>query len=646
MSNKPEAGLTSREARRRLAAAGSEVTGSNRRRSIIRILREVFSEPIFLLMLAAGGLYFVMGSAVDGAILMGFVLIIMVMTIVQERHTERVLELLRDLASPRATVVRDGLEQRIPNREVVRGDLMLLSEGDRIVADAVVIEAHEFATDESILTGESGWVPKLEAGLLVLSGTMVVRGQARVRVTAAGRATRFGQIGQTLESIAPEPSPLTRSIERLTLRLAWLGGGISLVFALIYGLRSESWLNGILSGLTLAMALLPQEFPVILIVFFALGARRMALAGVLTRRLNAIELLGKITVLCVDKTGTLTENRMSLVSLYTQGAALTLADDRATELPPSSRLLLDYAVLASETEPRDPMELAIHSLAALNLGLEQRQASPLKLVKEYHLSPGLMAMTHLWRGTAGEPDLVAAKGAPEAIARLCSLSESQQGQMIVAASQMAAQGLRVLAVARAQHSTAEPWPDSQTSFNFEWLGLLGLMDPLRAEVPATIAECQRAGIRVVMITGDHPVTAKAIARQAGIAESDVYARVTPTDKLAIIQRLKSEGEVVAMTGDGVNDAPALKAAQIGIAMGRRGTDVARAAAALVLLQDSFAAIVTAIRAGRLITINIKQALGYSLSLHLPIIILSFMPGILNQPLILLPIHIVVFGTCL
>ena len=638
IDQKPQ-GLTAEAAADRLRVEGPNQIGASQTRTWLGILQEVVREPMFALLLIAGTLYFVMGDAHEGLMLMGFVLIIMTVTIVQERRTERVLETLRDLASPRALVVRDGREQRIPGTDVVRGDLLILSEGDRVPADAEVLQAHELAIDESLLTGESGWVPKLEVGISVYAGTLVVRGQGLARVNVTGAATRFGQIGESLSEITLEPSPLRRQIEQLTIRLAWIGAGLSVLLALAYGWRSGSWLDGVLSGITLAMALLPQEFPVILIIFFALGARRIARQGVLTRRLNALETLGKTTVLCVDKTGTLTENQMRLGALYAEGEVWQLDSADQTMIPEPFHALVEFSVLSCEQAPHDPMELAILRLAASDPQIAQRLHSDWALAREYELSPELMAMTHLWRRGDGEHDVVAAKGAPEAIAALCHLSPEALLQLNSAAGQLAAQGMRVLGVAKARHPVSQPWPEIQHEFDYEWVGLLGLIDPVRESVPAAIAECRQAGIRVVMITGDHPVTAQAIARQVGIAPDDVHARVTPQQKLAIVQQLKAGGGVVAMTGDGVNDAPALKAAHIGIAMGQRGTDVAREAASLVLMQDDFSSIVAAIRSGRLIARNLQQALRYTITVHVPIILLSLLPVLLGMPMLLLPVHI-------
>lgn len=655
-------GLSHKDAAARLAADGPNELGTDQRRTLFAIAGEVAREPMFMLLLGAGAIYLAMGDAHEAVILLGFVVVIMVVTILQERRTESALEALRDLSSPRALVIRDGVPTRIAGREVVRDDMLILVEGDRVPADGVVLQAHELAADESLLTGESVAVAKFADNNEVFAGTLVVRGQGLIRVTAIGSGTELGRIGKSLQSIAIESSPLRDEIGLLTRRLALIGIGLCLALALLYWALRGGWLDGLLAGITLAMGILPQEFPVIMIVFLALGARRIASQRVLTRRLNAIETLGETTVLCVDKTGTLTQNRMSVTALSVTGQLLETADLAGNALPEVYHELLEYAVLASEIDPHDPMELAFHGFAREYLANTEHLHPDWALAREYELSPELLAMSHLWRNDSGKHDVVATKGAPEAIADLCHLTEEARQRVSQDAELMADRGLRVLGVAKAKYSVNKDWPDIQHDFDFEFVGLVGLADPLRPEVASTVAECHRAGIRIVMITGDHPRTARAIATGAGIDSStlltgdelatmdaaslaqriasvNVFARVTPQQKLSIVEALKANGEVVAMTGDGVNDAPALKAAHIGIAMGKRGTDVAREAASLVLLEDDFTAIVAAIRLGRRIFANLRQAVVYTLAVHIPIIGLSILPLFFGLPLILAPIHI-------
>jgi Ca2+-transporting ATPase len=673
MTPTPPRGLDADLARTRLHEEGPNELGLSQRRTLRDILLDVLREPMFLLLLGAGAIYFAMGDSHEALILLTFVFIIMGMTAFQERRTDNALAALRDMSSPRALVIRSGEAQRIAGRDVVREDVLLLAEGDRVPADGLLLDAHELATNESMLTGESESVMK-KSGDQVYAGTLVVAGQGVVQVTATAHRTEMGRIGKSLENIAITPSPLREEMGRLTRRLATFGVALSCGLVLLFWLLRGGWLDALLAGISLAMSLLPQEFAVIMIIFMAMAARRLAAQQVLTRRLNSIETLGETSVLCVDKTGTLTENRMRVAVLYTDHQAIHVSQSLFTSrslpqsitlsetLPDTHLELLEYAVLASEISPHDPMEQAFHHMAGMHLSETNRLHPDWRLAREYELSPQLLAMTHLWQSGLGLHDVVAAKGAPEAVAELCALSEALRDEIAAQAAAMADQGLRVLGVAKAVHLCGHPWPEHQQAFDFQWLGLIALADPLREEVPNAVAQCLRAGIRVVMITGDHPRTAQAIARQAGIhsegiitgseiislsqdelaeraARINIFARIRPAQKLALVEALKAQGHVVAMTGDGVNDAPALKAAHIGIAMGQRGTDVAREAAALVLLKDDFNSIVQAIRMGRRTFANMRQAMIYTLAVHIPIAGLALLPVLFGLPLILAPLHI-------
>ncbi len=671
-------GLSESEAQVRLKLEGYNDLPKAERRTPLRIVAEVLREPMLVLLLGGGGIYFLLGDLKEALILTAFASLSVVITVVQETRTERVLEALRDLTSPRALVIRDGVRKRIAGREVVRGDVIVLAEGDRVPADAVLIACHDLQADESLLTGESVPVRKAAGpGTTtgpqrpggddqpnVYSGSMIVRGSGTGEVTGTGGQSEIGKIGQSLSTVDSEPPRLQVETRRLVRLFAMVGGGVSVVVVLLYGLLRGGWLDAVLAGIALGMAMLPEEFPVVLTVFMAMGAWRISQARVLTRRAASIETLGSATVLCTDKTGTLTENRMSIGELrLLSGDYLRPREADGAILSEPFGELLRAGILASAREPTDPMEKAFYALgrtqAAAN---DYLPGTDWQLVRAFGLRPDLLAMSNVWRGADGDGAfMIAAKGAPEAIADLCRCSATERSALTHAIDVMADEGLRVLGVARARFAGKE-LPEQQTDFAFELLGLVGLADPLRASVHAAVNECRSAGIKVVMITGDYPATARAIARQAGIdagvvvtgqeleqmsdtalaacvRSTMVFARILPAQKLRIVNALKANDEIVAMTGDGVNDAPSLKAAHIGIAMGGRGTDVAREASSMVLLDDDFGSIVKAIRLGRRIYDNLRKAMGFVFAVHVPIAVLALLPLLFGLPILFGPIHI-------
>jgi Ca2+-transporting ATPase len=670
-------GLDEAEARARQAKEGFNELPQPDRRTPLRIVLEVVQEPMLALLLAGGAIYMALGDLKEAVILLVFASLSVVITVVQEARTERVLEALRDLTSPRALVIRDGEHRRIAGREVVRGDILVLTEGDRVPADAVLIEAQDMQTDESLLTGESVPVRKLARDVAspgtsqrpggddlpyVFSGSLVVRGLGLAEVSAIGPHSEIGRIGQSLGALKTEAPRLQAQTRKLVLVFGMVGAAVSVLAVILYGTLRGGWLDAVLAGITIGMSMLPEEFPVVLTVFMAMGAWRISQARVLTRRAAAIEALGSATVLCTDKTGTLTQNKMTIVELrLPNGEVLRPGDRAARSLPVAFEPLLQGGLRAAAPDPFDPMDVAFHELAKATLAdafLQQHAAR--KPVQAYGLRPDLLAMSQAWDLEA-DVFAVAAKGAPEAIAELCHLDDDARAKLAQQIDAMARAGLRVLGVAHAGFAGRD-WPDSQHEFEFAFLGLVGLADPLRDAVPAAVADCRSAGIRVVMITGDYPTTAVAIARQAGIDATDsisgdelgrmddaqlaqrlrsanVFARIMPEQKLRIVNALKADGEVVAMTGDGVNDAPSLKAAHIGIAMGGRGTDVAREASSIVLLDDDFASIVRAVRLGRRIYDNLRKAMGFILAVHVPIAGLALFPLLLGYPILLGPIHI-------
>jgi Ca2+-transporting ATPase len=663
-------GLTSGEARARLEADGPNELPRAGRRSVLRIAFEVLREPMLLLLLAGGIAYLLLGDMTEALILLGFASFSVAVTVIQETRTEHVLEALRDLSAPRALVIRDGARVRIGGREVVQGDLLVLEQGDRIAADATLIEVADLQTDESLLTGESLPVGKVasakdaadaphrpggESQPYVYSGSLVARGSGVARVLATGPRSEIGQIGQSLASLDTEAPRLRRETTRIVTWCAMGGGAVALLVVLLFWLLRGGWIEAVLAGIAIGMAMLPEEFPVVLTVFLAMGAWRIGKVGVLTRRAAAIETLGSATVLCTDKTGTLTENRMSVAELWLPSGE-TLTFGSGANVPKSYQGLIETAALASAAEPTDPMEIALHGARAPVAAIAASNAT---LAHAYALRPDLLAMSNVWDD--GGTLTLSAKGAPEAIAGLSHLLPDQIAAMTAAVEAMAARGIRVLAVATAT-PTDRNWAATQQGYDYTLTGLVGLADPLRVSVPGAVAECRDAGIRVVMITGDYAATARSIATQAGIAEGDVltggdlaslddaqlaarlttvtvFARIMPEQKLRIVKALKAGGEIVAMTGDGVNDAPSLKAAHIGIAMGKRGTDVAREASAMVLLEDDFGSIVLSVRLGRRIYDNIRKAMAFIFAVHVPIAGLALLPLFLGLPILFGPIHI-------
>ncbi len=746
----PLRGLSAAEAAQRLQQEGYNELPTARRGSFLGLALSLAKEPMLLLLLAAALIYLFLGDLREAVVLLASVSVVIGITLYQEQRSERALNALRDLSSPRALVIRDGVERRIAGREVVRGDLVILAEGDRVPADGIVLEATNLSVDESLLTGESVPVRKItwkqaeqhekqgamqelapkammadsvevesadgneQASALlvhpggddlpyVYSSTLVVQGAGLIEAQRTGAKTEIGQIGRALKTITVERTPMQQEVARLVRILAVAAFVLCAFVLLVYGIVRGNWLEGVLAGVTLAMSIIPEEFPLVLTLFLALGAWRLAQRQVLTRHMPAIETLGAATVLCSDKTGTLTQNRMSVSSLVATLRSEDAGGIRYQEYevtghagqpdPKTFTSLVRASVLASQSSPFDPMERALHELADQILPSSDSLSQGLTFVREYSLTSDLLAVTRVWQvvhptGIAlescatteeGAQYIVATKGAPEAVADLCDLDAEQREELLQEVRALAGNGLRVLAVAQGR-LTADlvnrfngpsssnvnviSLPDTPRGFPLTLLGLVGLADPIRETVPAAIRDCDTAGIRVVMITGDYPTTAQSIARQIGLqsaervitgpeleamsdaelrdraSETAIFARVVPQQKLRIVQALKANGEIVGMTGDGVNDAPALRAANIGVAMGGRGTDVAREAAAIVLLDDDFTSIVAAVHGGRRIFDNLRKAIDFIVAVHIPIAALAILPVLLGWPLILLPVHIV------
>lgn len=663
-------GLDPAQAALRLGQFGPNILDRTRPRTAWQLLAETVREPMFMLLLGASGLYLMVGDLAEGGFLSLAAVATIALVLFQEIRSEKALAALRSLAQPSARVIRGGLEVKIPARDLVPGDLLLVGEGQRVPADGRLVAGEVLSLDESALTGESAPVTRMPQsqdgpetsrldsdplGTLetarLSAGTLVVSGQGVVWVERTGANTGLGQIGVSLAGIDRSPTPLQQASSRL---VGWISG-LALVFCLLvvvaYGALRGDWVEGGLAGITIAISLIPEEFPMVLAIFMALGAWRLAQQKVLVRRSAVIEALGGASVLCVDKTGTLTENRMSVARLWAKGQTLVPG---SADLPSDLAALMTSALAACAARPSDPMDRALWALAPPN----DTRPDP---VQVWPMQKDRLAVVQAW-GSGDQSYWAAAKGAPEAIFGLCRLGADQIAGLEPILQAWASEGLRVLAVARTEPQPQLPPDPAEMAFSF--CGFLGFLDPVRPEVPKAIAAARLAGIKVVMITGDYPQTALAIARQAGIdtkagvltgealagfeplaladqiGDVRVFARVQPQQKLALVEAFKARGEVIAMTGDGVNDAPALQAAHIGIAMGLRGTDVAREAADIVLLDDGFGSIMAGIALGRRIFTNLRKALTYVVAIHVPIAGLALLPIVLGLPPLLYPMHIV------
>lgn len=656
-------GLSGVEASALLKKYGFNELQATKSKNLLQISLEVIKEPMFILLISCASLYLFLGDVREGIILLSSVFVIIFISFYQHQKTERALESLKKLSSPRAMVIRDGIQVRIPGREVVPGDVLLLNEGDRIAADGILLNSNNLSVDESLLTGESVAVNKHteneeSSNSKVFSGTLVVQGNGVFEVTQTGIQTDFGKIGNALQNIPTEETRFQIEMKKLIRNFFIAGIFFSFLVIIAFYLTRGNFLHSLLNGLANAMAILPEEFPVVFTLFLALGSWRLSKKNVLTRKPSAIETLGSATVLCSDKTGTITQNKMEIAAVFFQDKILRKNEFKHSEnkLEP----LLTIASLACQKDSIDPMEIAINRLFE---NLDQQKKTSGECVKEYALSKELLAMTRIF-SEKDDAHVACCKGAPETVLELCALNESQINNYHKKIQQLAEEGLRVLGIAQAKIEDSKI-PESQRELTFEFLGLLGFEDPIRPEVPAAVRDCKNAGIKVIMITGDYPITAKSIAQQAGMDISqemlsgidldtmtdselqerinsvNIFARIHPEQKLRIIKALKSNGEIVAMTGDGVNDAPALKAADIGIAMGKKGTDVAREASSLVLLDDNFSSIVAAIRLGRKIYDNLQKAMAYIMAVHIPILGLSLLPAFFYEfPILLMPVHIV------
>ncbi len=653
-------GLLQTEVTKRRGIHGYNQLSDREKKNFFKIVLDVIREPMIFLLIAVVVVYFLLGDRTEAIVLSISVIVIIGIELYQNNKTEKALEALRNFASPSCTVIREGRRVVVPSRELVPGDILIISEGERVSADGRLVHAESIMADESILTGESVPVEKnvaetTETSSMVYSGTMIVKGHGMVEVTTIGTMTEIGKIGSSLAAIKQQRTLLQKEVDRMVQMIAVLAIAASVVVALSYWLLRGDLLRGFLAGLTLSIAILPEEFPVVLAVIMALGAWRLAKTNVLTRKSQAIETLGSASVLCTDKTGTLTKNIMHVE---------TVADQYGNPVETGSAAYADvirHAVLASQVNPFDPMEEAFLT-ASKDMGVAPTDIYEGSVIaKEYPLEETSLSVGHVWAKKDGTQTHVALKGAPEAVFTLCKLDHTKTASLQQKVAQYAKDGLRVLAVASAKPKTVIP--KTRQEYEYTLLGFVALADPIRPEAAGAVKLCRDAGIRVIMITGDYAETARRIGAEIGldservitgdefaamsvgerdeaIKTTSIFSRVIPAQKLLIVNALKDNGEVVAMTGDGVNDAPALKSAHIGVAMGKRGTDVAREAASIVLLDDNFASIVQGVRVGRRIFANLQKAMTYLLVVHMPIITLSLFPVFFGWPLVLLPIHIV------
>lgn len=631
-------------------------------RRFLHMVKDIVAEPMFILLVVACSLYFFLGEIPEGLLMMAAMLFVAAISFYQDAKSTRALRALQAFTEPMVRVIREGKEISVASEELVPGDILLLEEGMHIPADAEILQCNDFTVNESIISGESFPVTK-QAGdkdHLLYQGTTVNSGKCVALVTATGNQTVLGKLGKTVETYQAPKTLLQQQIGRFVRLLALFGLIAFLLIFLVNFYRQQDWAASLLFALTLAMSAVPEEIPVAFSSFMALGAYKMSRLGIITRQPQVVENLGAVSVICLDKTGTITENRMQVRWVYDQREKKLFPLHE--NVPAGVQDLLQYAVLASEKNPFDAMEKAI--ITACITGCGEASVPNLEMIYEYPLGGQPPMMTHVYRGNTGQV-IVAAKGAAERIIQVCHLQENAVQEILQQVGELASKGYRVIAVAGAWHPGGE-MPAVQDDFNWEFKGLLALYDPPREKIPAVIQGFYNAQIEVKLLTGDYPETAVTIATQAGIrkpgkfltgnevmqmgtgelqsalSQYNIFARMFPEAKLKVMEALKAKGEIVAMTGDGVNDGPALKASNIGIAMGKKGTEIARIAADLVLTDDDLEKVGTAIREGRKIFHNLKKAVRYIISIHIPIILTASLPVVAGwaYPNIFTPIHVI------
>ena len=655
-------GLTTEQVLLAREKYGSNTSSYKAENNFAAAVKRIIKDPMMILLLTAASIYFFSGKTGDGFFLSAAIIFQTSISLYQYSRSKNALEKLKDLSQPRCKVIRNGQVTEINNTELVVGDSLMVEEGTSITADGVIVHSNDFSVNESVLTGESLSVAKDKSTKdnLVFSGTTVASGLAIATITAIGNETKLGKIGTSLQNIKEERTPLEIQIANFVKKMAIAGALVFIVVWVINYWHSRDLLNSLLQSLTLAMSILPEEIPVAFTTFMALGAWRLMKLGIVVKQMKTVETLGSATVICTDKTGTLTENRMSLARLYILSSnQFTNPED---QLPPAEQDLLRSAMWASEPIPFDPMETALHQSYKDFSSHDERPEY--KMIKEYPLGGKPPLMTHIFEDQKGNR-IIAAKGAPEAFLSISSMNPAEKQQLLEAVDKMAAEGFRVLAVADSDFK-GNDFPESQQELPFRVKGLVAFYDPPKKNIRKVLDDFYTAGIMVKIITGDNAATTTAIARQTGLRdyektitgdelmalpESDlnkkvldttIFTRMFPDAKLKIINALKDSNQIVAMTGDGVNDGPALKAAHIGIAMGKKGTEIAKEAASLILTEDDLSKMVTAVAMGRKIYTNLKKAIQYIISIHIPIILTVFIPLALGwiYPNIFSPVHII------
>ena len=641
---------------------GSNSLEHQEKNHFLMSLLEMVKEPMFLLLVAAASIYYISGDYGDGIFMTVAIFLVAAISLFQEARSRNAIESLKKLSQPKSKVIRNSELVEIPSEEIVLGDFIQVEEGTFVPADAIIIQSNDFSVNEAILTGESLSVFKNEASEIkqVFQGTIVATGLAICEVTAIGNQTQIGKIGKSIETIAEEKTPLQIQITNFVTKMSIIGLVIFVIVWAINYFQSKSVLDSLLKALTIAMSVIPEEIPVAFASFMALGAWRLMKMGIITKQTKTVETLGSATVICTDKTGTITENKMSLAQLYLFKSDAIV--DTKKKLNPEAEEVLNYAMWSSEPIPFDAMEIAIHEAYAKLESVDERPN--FKLVHEYPLDGKPPMMTHVFEDSKGKK-IIATKGAPEAIIEVSHLSESEKKQVLVAIEKIANEGYRVLGVGVTEFSGTN-YPKTQQEFNFTFKGLVAFYDPPKANIQKVFETFYKAGIQVKIVTGDNAQTTTTIAKQIGFKDADkvlngdelmamdeatlkvkvmetaIFTRMFPEAKLKIIQALKDNNQIVAMTGDGVNDGPALKSAHIGIAMGKKGTEIAKQAANLILIDDDFAKMTDAIAMGRKIYVNLKKAIQYIISIHIPIILIVFIPLALGwmYPNIFTPVHII------